>query len=59
MPNSRTKEFFSPFKTATYIDMIQKKFLALADDYKKMDKEFDELAERHNKADKYNYDLDA
>jgi len=47
--NERTKEFFSPFKTAIYIDNLQKQYIKLAKDYDELDKEIDMLADRFNK----------
>jgi SMC interacting uncharacterized protein involved in chromosome segregation len=49
MNNQKSKEFFTPFKTAIYIDNLQKQYLKLAKDYDEMDKEFDELVDRFNK----------
>ena len=49
MNNQRTKEFFSPFKTAIYIDNLQKKHNNLVRDYIELDKEMDILVDRFNK----------
>jgi len=49
MNNQRTKEFFSPFKTAIYIDNLQRKHNNLVRDYIELDKEMDILVDRFNK----------
>jgi len=49
MNNQKSKEFFSPFKKAMYIDNLQKKHNILVMDYIELDNEIDMLADRFNK----------
>ena len=56
MHNQKTKEFFSPFKTALYIDNLKKQYIQLVKDYGELvkgyeetDKELDMLVDNYNK----------